>query len=152
MRVFDWRLLAAPMAAVACSSGPVVDSASAEGDGAESAAPIAGDVAAPVAPQVVEAPAASVAGEIPEPVAAPASDEPASSAPAKGVANLPYARGATFASLDDYLAYLEKQGAIDLPWWREISPGVYERVVRMPGAGREVKTRAELMELYGFKG
>lgn len=71
------------------------------------------------------------------------------SAPA-GVANLPYARGKVFASLDEYLEHLEKQGAIDLPWWREIEPGVYERVVRMPEAAREIRTRAELLKLYGF--
>lgn len=55
-----------------------------------------------------------------------------------------------FASLDEYLEHLEKQGAIDLPWWREIAPGVYERVVRMPEAAPEIKTRAELLKLYGF--
>src|SRR5690349_888930 len=46
----------------------------------------------------------------------------------QGVANLPYARGKTFRTLDEYLAHLEAQGALDLPWWREIRPGVYERV------------------------
>ncbi len=61
-----------------------------------------------------------------------------------GVANLPFARGQVFYSLDDYLAHLEKQGAIDLPWWREISPGVYEHVVRMPEAKREIATRERI--------
>lgn len=69
----------------------------------------------------------------------------------EGIANLPYARGRVFHSLDDYLAYLEEtQGPIDLPWWREIRPGVYERVVRMPGAQRETATREELMRRFGF--
>lgn len=67
-----------------------------------------------------------------------------------GVANLPYARGATFRCLDDYLAHLERQGAIDLPWWREVSPGVYEHVARSTNAQREVATRAELMARFGF--
>ena len=67
------------------------------------------------------------------------------------IANLPYARGAVFCSLDDYLAHLRQQGAIDLPWWREIQPGVYERVVRMPGAERQTATRAELMQRFGFR-
>lgn len=71
-------------------------------------------------------------------------------APADGVANLPYARGKTFGTLDEYLAHLETQGAIDLPWWREIRPGVYERVTRMPQAQREVATREELMRRFGF--
>ena len=69
---------------------------------------------------------------------------------AKGVANLPYARGQTFRSLDDYLAHLERQGAIDLPWWREVAPGVYERVTRIPGQTPERATRAELMRRFGF--
>jgi len=71
--------------------------------------------------------------------------------PSEAVANLPYARGKTFRTLDEYLAHLEAQGAIDLPWWREIRPGVYERVTSMPEARREVATRAELMHRFGFK-
>jgi hypothetical protein len=68
----------------------------------------------------------------------------------EGVANLPFARGRTVRALDDYLAHLEKQGAIDLPWWREIRPGVYERVTSMRGAEREIATREELMRRFGF--
>jgi hypothetical protein len=68
----------------------------------------------------------------------------------EGVANLPYARGKTFRTLDEYLAHLEAQGAVDLPWWREIRPGVYERVTSKPEAGREVATREELMRRFGF--
>ena len=71
--------------------------------------------------------------------------------PGEGVANLPFARGKTFHTLDEYLAHLEAQGAIDLPWWREISPGVYERVTSMPEAPRQVATREELMRRFGFK-
>lgn len=66
------------------------------------------------------------------------------------VANLPYARGKTFRTLDEYLAHLEAQGALDLPWWREIRPGVYERVTSMRPAQPEVATRAELMRRFGF--
>jgi len=70
---------------------------------------------------------------------------------ARGVANLPYARGQSFPTLDAYLAHLERQGAIDLPWWRQVEPGVYERVVRgMPGRRPERATRAELMRRFGF--
>jgi hypothetical protein len=39
---------------------------------------------------------------------------------------------------------------MDLPWWREIRPGVYERVTNMPEARHEVATRAELMRRFGF--
>ena len=62
----------------------------------------------------------------------------------KGVARLPFARGQNFCTLDAYLAHLERQGAIDLPWWRQIRPGVYEQVKRMTATTREVATRAEL--------
>lgn len=67
-----------------------------------------------------------------------------------GVANLPYARGAIFNCLDDYLAHLEANGAIDLPYWREIEPGVYERVTTMVGREREIATRDVLMQRFGF--
>lgn len=68
----------------------------------------------------------------------------------EGIAKLPFARGRRFCTLDDYLAHLEQQGAIDLPWWRQIRPGVYEHVKRMPGATRDLATRAELMKRFGF--
>ena len=68
----------------------------------------------------------------------------------KGVADLPFARGKSFCSLDAYLAHLEVQGAIDLPYWRQIRPGVYEHVKRMPGASREIATRAQLLKRFGF--
>lgn len=68
----------------------------------------------------------------------------------EGIARLPFARGNRFCALDDYLAHLERQGAIDLPWWRQVRPGVYEHVKRMPGATRETATRAELMKRFGF--
>ena len=69
------------------------------------------------------------------------------------VASLPYARGQTFRALDDYLAHLERQGAMDLPWWREVEPGVYELVTSfrpLDGGAPERATRAELMRRYGF--
>ena len=68
----------------------------------------------------------------------------------EGVARLPFAQGRRFATLDSYLAHLKTQSAIDLPWWREISPGVYEHVRHMPGAARETATREELMKRFGF--
>ena len=67
-----------------------------------------------------------------------------------GVANLPYARGRRFHSLDAYLAHLERQGAIDLPWWRRAGPNMYERVTSMRGRPPERATRAELMRRFGF--
>lgn len=71
---------------------------------------------------------------------------------ARQAVNLPYARGHHFESLDEYLAYLKQyNGPIDLPWWREISPGVYRHEVRMAGGSApETATRAELEERFGF--
>ena len=69
----------------------------------------------------------------------------------EGVANLPFAHGKTFRTLDEYLDHLERYaGPIDQPWWREVRPGVYEHVKRMPGTPREVATREELMKRFGF--
>lgn len=78
-------------------------------------------------------------------------DAAAPPAAAVAPARLPWARGRSFATLDAYLAYLEQaNGPIDLPWWREVRPGVYEKMVRMPEAQREVATRAELERRWGF--
>ncbi len=79
------------------------------------------------------------------------SSENNSAAAGEGVAKLPFSHGRTFRTLDEYLAHLERNAApIDQPWWREIRPGVYEHVKRMPGAPREQATRAELMKRFGF--
>ena len=68
-----------------------------------------------------------------------------------GIGNLPFSHGKRFATLDEYLAHLKCYAApIDQPWWREVRPGVYEHVKRMPGAPRETATRAELMKRFGF--
>ena len=84
--------------------------------------------------------------------AASSNDKASPAAPAgEGVAGLPFSHGKTFRTLDEYLAHLERYAApIDQPWWREIRPGVYEHVKRMPGAPRETATRAELMARFGF--
>lgn len=68
----------------------------------------------------------------------------------EGVAGLPYAHGKVFATLDEYLAHLKQLSAIDLPYWREISPGVYQKVVRMPEAEPQTATREELLKEYCF--
>lgn len=68
----------------------------------------------------------------------------------EGVAGLPYSHGKVFATLDEYLAHLKQLSAIDLPYWREISPGLYQKVVRMPEAEPQTATREELMKEYCF--
>ena len=68
----------------------------------------------------------------------------------KEVSGLPFARGRTFCALDDYLAHLELQGAIDLPYWRMVRPDVYTHVTSMTGAVPETATRRQLMKRFGF--
>ena len=68
----------------------------------------------------------------------------------EGVAGLPYAHGKVFSTLDQYLQHLHKLSAIDLPYWREIRPGIYEQVTSMTGATPEIATREQLLERYCF--
>ena len=71
---------------------------------------------------------------------------------AEPVPDLPFSQGRTFASLDDYLAFLEERGRYDVPWYREIRPGVYELVSRRgPGAEPRLYTREELERRFGFE-
>lgn len=75
----------------------------------------------------------------------------ANGAAAEGVANLPFAMGRRFRTLDEYLVHLKCRAApIDLPWWREIEPGVYRYETTKPGAPKEIATRAELIKRFGF--
>lgn len=68
------------------------------------------------------------------------------------VAGLPFAQGRSFASLDDYLEFRKSRGAYDVPWYREIRPGVFELVSRRgPGAQPQIHTRAELARKFGFQ-
>ena len=68
------------------------------------------------------------------------------------VANLPFAQGRSFATLDEYLEFRKARGAYDVPWYRPIKPGMYELVsFRAPGAERQVYSRVELARKFGFK-
>lgn len=77
---------------------------------------------------------------------------PDKDAPAQPIRQLPDSFGRTFASLDEYLAHLRRYAApIDKAWYREVRPGVYERVTTMiPPRAPEIFTRAQLMERFGF--
>ncbi len=68
------------------------------------------------------------------------------------VRQLPDSFGRTFASLDEYLAHLRRYAApIDKPWYREVRPGVYERVTTaVPRREPQIYTRAQLMQRFGF--
>jgi hypothetical protein len=71
---------------------------------------------------------------------------------ARPVRQLPDSFGRTFATLDEYLAHLRRYAApIDKPWYREVRPGVYERVTTIvPGREPQIYTRAQLMARFGF--
>jgi len=71
---------------------------------------------------------------------------------AGGERQLPFAHGRTFASLDEYLAHLrDRAGPIGQPWYREVRPGVYERVTnRVPPPAPRTYTREELLARFGF--
>ena len=71
--------------------------------------------------------------------------------PSAAVSGLPFSQGRSFTSLDDYLAFLKTRGAYDVPWYREVRPGIYELVSRRgPGAQPQRFTREELARKFGF--
>jgi hypothetical protein len=69
-----------------------------------------------------------------------------------GVRDLPSSFGQSFATLDQYLEHLRNYaGPIDLPWYREVRPGVYEYVTSMrPSPAPKTYTREQLMREFGF--
>ena len=62
-----------------------------------------------------------------------------------------------YRNLDDYLAYLEQyQGPVDGPWYKEVSPGLYELQtgnlrLLVPDEQKRNFTRDELEKKFGFK-
>ena len=62
-----------------------------------------------------------------------------------------------FATLDDYLAFLERtQAPVDGPWYREVKPGIYELQtggnlhLDGPNPSSQTFTREELKRKFGF--
>ncbi|MCV0396060.1 MAG: hypothetical protein K5872_18075 [Rhizobiaceae bacterium] len=67
---------------------------------------------------------------------------------------LPFARGQSFATLDEYLAHRRRLGTMDVPYYREVSPGRYRLEGGSPTpvpAPDRIWTREELLEKYGFE-
>ena len=63
-----------------------------------------------------------------------------------------------FPTLDTYLVWLEQtQGPVDGPWYKEVSPGVYElqtgnlRILGQDGEQKQRFTREELERKFGFR-
>ena len=79
-------------------------------------------------------------------------EEPAYRKTRDGVAGLPGSKGQTFATLDDYLAHLEKGGQIDRPFWEKLEDGRFRwntgRAMRFHDP--KYVTREDLLEMYGF--
>ena len=68
---------------------------------------------------------------------------------------LPNANGRRFDTLDEYLKHLEQYGAVGLPYYREVRPGLYELVsnYRALDQGQpepRLYSRRELMRMFGF--
>jgi len=69
----------------------------------------------------------------------------------QSVDGLPFSQSRSFSSLDSYLAFLKERGAHDVPWYREVRPGIYELVSRRrPGTKPQTFTREELARKFGF--
>lgn len=65
--------------------------------------------------------------------------------------DLPHAEGKSFATLDAYLAHLEKLGEIGIAWYERLPDGRYQLIRRRPpGTAPEIFTRQELLERFGF--
>lgn len=87
--------------------------------------------------------------------AAPAKEASVAEGRSQGpaVAGLPFSQARSFTSLDHYLAFLKTRGAYDVPWYREVRPGVYELVTRRrPGTPAQLFTRQQLAQKFGFPG
>ncbi|WP_439139942.1 hypothetical protein [Roseicyclus sp.] len=70
---------------------------------------------------------------------------------AGGIADLPYAQGQVFDTLDAYLAHLQTLGTLGITWYRALPDGRYEAVRRRaPGTPPTIFTRQELLDRYGF--
>lgn len=76
----------------------------------------------------------------------------------EGISGLPFARGKSFVTLDQYLRHLERNGTIGLPYYREVRLGVYAYIttfVPKPGNSEgnamPLFTRQQLLDKFGFK-
>lgn len=65
--------------------------------------------------------------------------------------DLPFAQGQSFATLDDYLAHLERLGTMDVTWYQRLPDCTYEMIQRRPpGTPPTIFTRQELLDRFGF--
>lgn len=74
------------------------------------------------------------------------------SANRNGIADLPYAFGKQFETLDAYLDHLEcYAGPVDLPWWKQVAPGTYRLMTSGTVGKTEIATREQLQKRFGFR-
>ena len=66
---------------------------------------------------------------------------------------LPLAKGQTFPDLDSYLAHRKKLGAMDLPYYREVAPDVFQLMLGRGHGGDapQLFTREQLRAQFCFK-
>jgi hypothetical protein len=81
--------------------------------------------------------------------------KPAGERSERVVANKSIPLNQRFATLDAYLAYLEKRSHADGAWYREIRPGIYRYETGnfrpdRPDDQKRIFTRAELASKFGF--
>ncbi len=73
----------------------------------------------------------------------------------EAISGLPYAQGLSFTQLDDYLNHLRRLAPQDRPYFDEVAPGQYRRIIgrRAPGTPEDprIYTRQDLLDMYGFK-
>lgn len=63
----------------------------------------------------------------------------------------PFSQGQSFATLDAYLAHLERLGPIDITWYQRRPDGTYEMIQRRPpGTPPTIFTRQQLLDRFGF--
>ena len=99
---------------------------------------------------------ATCSASVRDPVPSDSSGQPASKqmGNAVGDTNLPISK--RFGTLDEYLAHLEQtQGPVDGPWYKEVSPGLFELQtgnlhLDVPAKGKRTFTREELEKKFGF--
>lgn len=75
--------------------------------------------------------------------------EPTTSCPE----TLPFSGGRTFADLDSYLAFRKKRGAMDMPYYEQVAPDVFQLMLGRGHGGDAPQffTRAQLLAQFCFE-
>ena len=101
---------------------------------------------------------AGCSASVGDPAPSNSSGQPASNRMGNSVTDTSIPINQRFRTLDDYLVFLqETQGPVDGPWYKEVSPGMYQLQtgnlhLDVPGGtnGKQLFTRRELEQKFGF--